>query len=71
MGTESTTSSLSREEMLRRMVRFKDMTPRPKPGAGVVPQEIVDFLTATENYSYLAPAMEGQSVIQRYAARRR
>jgi mannose-6-phosphate isomerase-like protein (cupin superfamily) len=68
MGQESTTSSLSREEMLRRMVRFKDMTPRPKPGAGVVPQEIVDFLTATENYSYLAPAMEGQSVIQRYAA---
>jgi mannose-6-phosphate isomerase-like protein (cupin superfamily) len=44
------------------------MTPRPKPGAGVLPQEIVDFMTATENYSYLAPAMEGQSVVQRYAA---
>jgi mannose-6-phosphate isomerase-like protein (cupin superfamily) len=61
-------STVSRDEMLRRMVRFKDMPPRPKPGAGVLPPEIVDFMTATENYSYLAPVMDGQSVIQRYAA---
>jgi uncharacterized RmlC-like cupin family protein len=64
----NTTRTVSREEMISRMVRFKDMAPRPKPGAGVVPQEIVDFMTATENYSYMAPAMEGQSVIQRHAA---
>jgi mannose-6-phosphate isomerase-like protein (cupin superfamily) len=62
------TVTVSAEEMAARMVRFKDMPPRPKPGAGVLPDEIVDFMTADANYSYLAPAMEGRSIIQRYAA---
>src|ERR1700743_2757537 len=60
--------TVSREEMARRTVRFKDMPPRPKPGAGQIPEGIIDFMTADANYSYLAPAMEGQSIIQRYAA---
>jgi len=60
-------TSVSDEQMARRIVRFKDMQPRPKPGAGVIPDEVVAFMTATENYSYMAPAMEGQSVIQRHA----
>lgn len=68
MDEQPVTPAVSREEMLARMVRFRDLTPRPKPGAGTVPPEIVDFMTATENYTYLAPAMEGQSVIQRHAA---
>ena len=50
------------------MVRFKDMQPRPKPAADVLPPEVVDFLTADANYSFMAPKMEGQSIIQRYAA---
>src|ERR1700689_3879525 len=50
------------------MVRFKDMQPRPKPAADVLPPEIVDFLTADANCSFMAPRMEGQSIIQRYAA---
>jgi uncharacterized RmlC-like cupin family protein len=44
------------------------MAPRPKPGAGQVPDEVVEFMTPDANYTYLAPAMDGQSVIQRYAA---
>src|ERR1700758_110416 len=62
------TVKVSPEEMAGRVVRFKDMTPRPKPGAGELPDEIVEFMTADANYSYLAPAMEGRSIIQRYAA---
>jgi mannose-6-phosphate isomerase-like protein (cupin superfamily) len=68
VGEQTPMPYISREEMLSRMVRFRDMAPRPKPGAGIVPAEIVDFMTATENYTYMAPAMEGQSVIQRHAA---
>src|SRR5262245_42706577 len=54
--------------MLRRVIRFKDLPARPKPGAGIVPKAIIDFLTATENYNYLAPAMDATSIIQRNAA---
>jgi mannose-6-phosphate isomerase-like protein (cupin superfamily) len=61
-------TTISREEMERRVARFANMPPRPKPGAGEVPDEIVEFMTADANYTYLAPAMEGQSIIQRYAA---
>ncbi len=60
--------TVSPEEMATRIVRFRDMAPRPKPGAGQLPEEVVDFMTADANYSYMAPAMEGQSIIQRYAA---
>jgi mannose-6-phosphate isomerase-like protein (cupin superfamily) len=60
--------TVSRDEMERRVARFRDMPPRPKPGAGEVPDEIVEFMTADANYSYLAPVMEGQSIIQRFAA---
>jgi mannose-6-phosphate isomerase-like protein (cupin superfamily) len=56
------------EEMKARLVRFRDMTARPKPAGDVLPSEVVDFLTADANYSYMAPRMEGQSIIQRYAA---
>jgi hypothetical protein len=49
--------------MESRVARFKDMTPRPKPVAGVVPAEVVEFMTADANFSYLAPRMEGQSII--------
>jgi mannose-6-phosphate isomerase-like protein (cupin superfamily) len=65
---DNASPTVSREEMARRTVRFKDMPPRPKPGAGQIPERIIDFMTADANYSYLAPAMEGQSIIQRYAA---
>jgi uncharacterized RmlC-like cupin family protein len=58
---------VSPEEMASRVVHFKDMAPRPKPGAGQLPDEIVEFMTADANYTYLAPDVEG-SVIQRYAA---
>ena len=61
-------TTVTPEEMAARMVRFKDMAPRPKPGAGEVPDEVVEWMTADANYSYLAPAMDGQSIIQRYAA---
>ncbi len=60
--------TISPEEMAARVVRFKNMTPRPKPGAGQLPDEVVEYMTADANYSYMAPAMEGQSIIQRYAA---
>jgi mannose-6-phosphate isomerase-like protein (cupin superfamily) len=60
--------TLSPEEMARRVVHFREMSPRPKPGAGHVPDEIIEFMTADANYSYLAPQMESQSIIQRYAA---
>jgi mannose-6-phosphate isomerase-like protein (cupin superfamily) len=66
MDTASVT--VSRDEMERRVVHFKDMPPRPKPGAGKVPDEVIEFMTADANYSYLAPTMEGQSFIQRFAA---
>ena len=56
------------DEMASRVVRFRDMTPRPKPAGDVLPPAVVDFLTADANYSYMAPRMEGQSIIQRYAA---
>jgi mannose-6-phosphate isomerase-like protein (cupin superfamily) len=59
--------TVSREEMESRVARFKDMTPRPKPGAGEVPDEVVEFMTADANFSYLAPQMEGQSIIQQFA----
>jgi mannose-6-phosphate isomerase-like protein (cupin superfamily) len=65
---DMTSPTVSQEEMGRRIVRFKEMSPRPKPGAGEIPDEVVDFMTANANYSYMAPAMEGQSIIQRYAA---
>jgi mannose-6-phosphate isomerase-like protein (cupin superfamily) len=65
---EHQTAAVSHEEMSKRVARFREMPPRPKPGAGVLPDEIVEFMTATANYTYLAPAAEGQSVIQRYAA---
>jgi uncharacterized RmlC-like cupin family protein len=70
MSNENDIASVpvSQEEMLQRVVRFKDMPPRPKPGAGTLPDEVVEFMTADANYSYLAPKMEGQSVIQRFAA---
>ena len=58
-------TTVTPEEMAARMVRFKDMAPRPKPGAGEVPDEVVEWMTADANYSYLAPAMDGQSIIQR------
>src|SRR5215510_15125289 len=58
------------EEMEARVARFQQLPPRPKPGAGVLPDEVVDFMTADANYTYLAPAMEGQSIIQRFAALR-
>jgi mannose-6-phosphate isomerase-like protein (cupin superfamily) len=61
-------NTVTAEEMAQRVVRFKDMPPRPKPGAGEVPDEIVEFMTADANYSYMAPAMKGQSIIQQYAA---
>ena len=60
-------TDVSPEEMASRVVHFKDMAPRPKPGAGELPEAIVEFMTADANYTYLAPAIEG-SVIQRYAA---
>ena len=66
--TDGATVTVSAEEMAARTIRFKDMPSRPKPGAGVLPDEIVEFMTADANYSYLAPAMEGRSIIQRYAA---
>ena len=59
---------VSQEEMEARVVRFKDMAPRPKPSPDGVPSEVVDYMTADRNYSYLAPAMEGRSIIQQYAA---
>lgn len=59
-------ATVSPEEMAQRVVRFRDMPPRPKRYQGV-PPEVVDFMSADENYSYMAPAMEGQSFIQRYA----
>jgi mannose-6-phosphate isomerase-like protein (cupin superfamily) len=62
------TVTVTAEEMEKRTVRFKNMPPRPKPGAGEIPQDVVEFMTADTNYSYLAPRMEGQSIIQRYAA---
>jgi mannose-6-phosphate isomerase-like protein (cupin superfamily) len=67
-GGEPQTAAITPAEMARRVVRFKDMPPRPKPGAGELPDEIVEYMTADANYSYMAPAMEGQSIIQRYAA---
>ena len=60
--------SVSPEEMASRVVRFKDMPPRPKPHTDTMPPEVVDFLTADANYSYMAPDMEGRSIIQKYAA---
>ena len=59
---------VSEQAMAERVVRFKDMPPRPKPVPPGTPQEVTDFMTADENYSYLAPAMEQQSIIQKYAA---
>jgi mannose-6-phosphate isomerase-like protein (cupin superfamily) len=59
---------VSQEEMEARVLRFKDMAPRPKPSRPGVPPEVADFMTADRNYSYMAPAMEGQSIIQQYAA---
>jgi mannose-6-phosphate isomerase-like protein (cupin superfamily) len=64
---EPVMTEVSPEEMASRVVHFKNMAPRPKPGAGQLPDEIVAFMTADANYTYLAPAIEG-SVIQRYAA---
>jgi mannose-6-phosphate isomerase-like protein (cupin superfamily) len=65
---DMTSPTVSQEEMGGRIVRFREMSPRPKPGAGEIPDEVVEFMTANANYSYMAPAMEGQSIIQRYAA---
>jgi mannose-6-phosphate isomerase-like protein (cupin superfamily) len=65
---DSTAPIVTAEEMAARMVRFREMEPRPKPGAGELPDEVVEFMTADANYSYLAPVMAGQSIIQRYAA---
>ena len=59
---------VTQEQMEARIVRFKDMAPRPKPSTPGVPSAVTDFMTADRNYSYLAPAMEGQSIIQQYAA---
>jgi mannose-6-phosphate isomerase-like protein (cupin superfamily) len=59
---------VSQDEMEARIVRFREMTPRPKPSTDGVPSEVADFMTADRNYSYMAPAMEGRSIIQQYAA---
>jgi len=65
---EDGTNTVSLEEMTGRMVRFKDLAPRPKLGAGVLPPEVIDFMTADSNYTYMAPPAEHKSRIQNYAA---
>ena len=60
--------TISPEEMEARTVRFKEQKARPKRGAGVLRDEIVNFFVADANYSYMAPEMEGRSQIQRFAA---
>ena len=62
------TVEVSDEAMAERIVRFKSLPPRPKPVPPGTAQEVTDFMTADENYSYMAPAMAHQSVIQKYAA---
>ena len=59
---------VTQEEMEARMVRFRDMAPRPKPSTPGVPPAVTEFMTADRNFSYMAPAMAGQSIIQKYAA---
>ena len=59
---------VTQAQMEARIVRFKEMVPRPKPSTPGVPPAVTEFMTADRNYSYLAPAMEGQSIIQQYAA---
>jgi mannose-6-phosphate isomerase-like protein (cupin superfamily) len=62
------TVDIGPEEMQTRVVRFKELSPRPKPSGDDVPPEVTDFMTADRNYSYMAPAMESVSVIQKFAA---
>jgi mannose-6-phosphate isomerase-like protein (cupin superfamily) len=64
------TDPITPEEMKSYVVRFRDMTPRPKRGADSLPKQVLDFITPDANYTYLAPATGSQSIIQRYAALR-
>jgi mannose-6-phosphate isomerase-like protein (cupin superfamily) len=59
--------TVSNKEMEARVVRFKGLTPRPKPSVPGVPAEVTEFMTADRNYSYMAPRMEGRSIIQQFA----
>ena len=65
---DAETRTPSAEEMAGRMVRFKDITPRPKLGAGVLPENVIEFMTGDNNYTYMAPPAEHMSRIQQYAA---
>ena len=66
--TDDATWTPSVEEMTSRMVRFNDLTPRPKLGAGVLPPAVIEFMTGDQNYTYMAPPAEHESRIQQYAA---
>ena len=65
---DAETRTPSAEEMAGRMVRFKDITPRPKLGAGLLPENVIEFMTGDNNYTYMAPPAEHMSRIQQYAA---
>ncbi|MBW8825790.1 MAG: cupin domain-containing protein [Acidobacteria bacterium] len=65
--TKTISPTITPEQMEERVVRFKNMTPRPKLGGGMLPDEVVEWMTADTNYTYMAPASEHQSRIQQYA----
>src|SRR2546421_6663077 len=67
-GVDMSTVDIGPDEMQTRVVRFRELSPRPKPSVDDVPPEVTDFMTADRNYSYMAPAMEKVSVIQKFAA---
>lgn len=58
------------EEMASRMVRYQDLVPRTKleGKTNTLPLEVTKPFGAGVNYSYMAPAMEANSYITKFAA---
>jgi mannose-6-phosphate isomerase-like protein (cupin superfamily) len=64
------TAQVTPEELAKRIVRFKSLTPRSKADAAAsdIPAEASQALAADVNYTYMAPELPHNSVITAHAA---
>ena len=59
------TAQVTPEELAKRVVRFKSLTPRSKADAAAsdIPAEASQALAADVNYTYMAPELPHHSII--------
>lgn len=66
------TTQIDAEQMDAHIVRFADLKPRSRAAqvASGIPTEVSEFMAADRNYTYMAPRLEVDSPITRFAAMR-